>query len=299
MGASIICAASGPAGHQPGVLCPSGVRPGLPRAVVKVTGTTHTLLHKLVDTSLLLMADSSSAAALYYYEDVQGAQQGPFPAHQLRQWFDAGYLPVTTKCAPSFYGEVPTELQPISELWADPVADAFGGAAAAAASAAAAAAAAVVATAGKSGQLVAPHREVWGEDEDNELGAEEAYAHKDDRRDEQRISTPYDRPSGGRGGGGGKGKGDGKGDGKGGGKGGGKGKGKGKGDERPSLAFGGGKGMQVGKGGGDPGAPRSMAYKLRFEAAKAAGLGRVGGGTSTGGGMATTKNPWDGRRAGT
>ena len=223
------------------------------------------------------LVEARETASLWYYEDATGTQQGPFPASQLRQWYEAGYLPSATKCAGSFYGDVPvaSAFEAIDALWTDPVANAFGGPVVHSSVAAAGA------------PQYQEHQEEWGDDDELH---ESLTSCKEERRAERREATPYDRPSGNNSGGRRGGKGGGKGSGRGGGKGG------GKGDERPSLAFGGGKGK--GGDGGDPGAPRSLAYKLRYEAAKAAGLGRVGGGPTTGGGMATTRNPWDGRRAG-
>ena len=71
----------------------------------------------------------SAPASHWYYEDATGTQQGPFPASQLRQWYEAGYLPSATKCAGSFYGEVPVDsaFEPIDTLWTDPAANAFVG----------------------------------------------------------------------------------------------------------------------------------------------------------------------------
>lgn len=51
--------------------------------------------------------------------------QGPFGYTDMRAWLDAGYLPASTPCAPSFYGEVPTAFWPIVALYANPLADAF------------------------------------------------------------------------------------------------------------------------------------------------------------------------------
>ena len=212
----------------------------------------------------------------YYYIDAQGAQQGPFHARQMRTWFDVGYLPLSTLCAATQHGEMPvtTDMLPISNMWSDPAADAFGGVAN------------VVYSSTAIPTVSSAHHEVWA-DED----VPDCYPGKRNSQDSRRV-TPYERVHGrsgtgcssssgsanGKGGKGGRGGKDGKGG-------------------RISLAFGGG---GKGKGtGGDPGAPRSQAYKLRFEAAKAAGVGRPGGGPATGGGMATTRNPWDGRRVGT
>ena len=61
-----------------------------------------------------------ASAALWWYEDSAGTQQGPHPAASMRGWVDAGYMPPNTLVAPSYYGEVPAEMWPISALWSDP-----------------------------------------------------------------------------------------------------------------------------------------------------------------------------------
>ena len=71
-------------------------------------------------------ADELRFATLWYYEDQQLQLQGPFSSVDMRAWFTAGYLPPSaTRVAPSFYGEVPSELWPIAALWADPDTEAF------------------------------------------------------------------------------------------------------------------------------------------------------------------------------
>ena len=60
--------------------------------------------------------------------------------------------------------------------------------------------------------------------------------------------------------------------------------------------MGGGGGGKGGGGKGKGGKGNLPPHLLKYQAAKAAGLGMVGGGDATGGGMAETKNPWDGRR---
>ena len=64
-------------------------------------------------------------AGLFYYTDDAGSQQGPFAPAHMRAWMEAGYLLPQTKCAPSYYGEVPGEMWPISELWEHPADRAF------------------------------------------------------------------------------------------------------------------------------------------------------------------------------
>lgn len=201
-----------------------------------------------------------AAASIFYYTDTAGAVQGPFDRSTMHSWYAAGYLPLGTAVAPSLYGEVPEDFFPIRELWADGE-QAFGGAAA-------------VATAAASAAMLAPMSANGG--------ADDAASGNFESGSQRRAARPgpYDRPSidqGGRG----RGKG-GAGSGKGGasGKGGGAGKGRGSGGSK-----GGGKGDGNGKGGKPP-------HMMRFEAARAAGLGLVGGSTRTGGGMAETRNPW-------
>ena len=43
----------------------------------------------------------------------------------MRTWFTGGFIPPSTPVAPSYYGEVPAQLWPISALWAEPEAQAF------------------------------------------------------------------------------------------------------------------------------------------------------------------------------
>lgn len=65
-------------------------------------------------------------ATIWYYEDQRGEQQGPYPSQDMRAWLDAGYLPAgSTRIAASYYGEVPEQMWPIAELWADPASEAF------------------------------------------------------------------------------------------------------------------------------------------------------------------------------
>ena len=72
-------------------------------------------------------AGELSTASLFYYEDGSGQRQGPFPSASLRGWLDTGWLPPSTLVAASYYGEVPERMWPISELWEQPLRDAFGG----------------------------------------------------------------------------------------------------------------------------------------------------------------------------
>lgn len=60
-------------------------------------------------------------ASLWYYIDDSGTTQGPFASNALRGWFQAQFLPGTTRVAPSWYGEVPVEEEfaPIFALWPD------------------------------------------------------------------------------------------------------------------------------------------------------------------------------------
>ena len=213
-------------------------------------------------------AGELSTASLFYYEDGSGQRQGPFPSASLRGWLDTGWLPPSTLVAASYYGEVPERMWPISELWEQPLRDAFGGPLPA------------QPVAEGSGAAAAP-----AQPESTPSIEPAAIGPVRSSREGASRPAPYGRgggESGGRGGGGraGSGKGGGGGGKGGGGKGGG-GKGGGKG----------GKGGGGGKGRGPP------PHMLRYAAAKEAGLGRVGGGSDTGGGMSTTRDPWAGRRA--
>ena len=64
-------------------------------------------------------------ARFWYYADNDGLEQGPFGTAMMREWFEAGYLPVETRTAASYYGEVPHTLWQIAQLWDDPNAHAF------------------------------------------------------------------------------------------------------------------------------------------------------------------------------
>ena len=59
------------------------------------------------------------AASLWYYVDDGGEQRGPFDAATLEGWLAAGYFKPTTPMAASFYGEVPEEHTPASELFGE------------------------------------------------------------------------------------------------------------------------------------------------------------------------------------
>ena len=61
----------------------------------------------------------------YYVDATEGYLQGPFNAKQMREWLEAGYIPLETPVSPSHYGEVPTELWPLSVLWEAPLEQAF------------------------------------------------------------------------------------------------------------------------------------------------------------------------------
>ena len=71
-------------------------------------------------TSTTPPPDSASLryATLWYYSDATQTTQGPFDHTSMRAWYDAGYIAPTTPCAPSFYGEVPTDFWPVAELYA-------------------------------------------------------------------------------------------------------------------------------------------------------------------------------------
>ena len=62
---------------------------------------------------------------LWYYDDMNGIQQGPFSSIEMKSWVTAGYMPPTTKVAPSYYGEVPVTTWPIETIWKDPKSEAF------------------------------------------------------------------------------------------------------------------------------------------------------------------------------
>lgn len=64
-------------------------------------------------------------AVMWWYRDRSGAEQGPFPVDLMRAWLTAGYFDSTTPVAASYYGEVPWQMWPVSQLWADPAAQAF------------------------------------------------------------------------------------------------------------------------------------------------------------------------------
>ena len=62
-------------------------------------------------------AGDVGTAPFWYYVDNSGAQQGPFAVAHMHSWHAAGYLLPTTKMAASYYGEVPDEFWPLSELF--------------------------------------------------------------------------------------------------------------------------------------------------------------------------------------
>ena len=62
-------------------------------------------------------AGDVGTAPFWYYVDNSGAQQGPFAVAHMYSWHVAGYLLPTTKMAASYYGEVPDEFWPLSELF--------------------------------------------------------------------------------------------------------------------------------------------------------------------------------------
>jgi len=64
-------------------------------------------------------------AQLWYYRDNGGAEQGPYDTATMRAWYEADYLPDHTAMCPSYYGEVPAQMWSLSELYADPKAEAF------------------------------------------------------------------------------------------------------------------------------------------------------------------------------
>ena len=64
-------------------------------------------------------------AQLWYYEDVAGNQQGPFGVGAMSSWFADGFIPASTRVAPSFYGEVPATMWSIDTLWRAPEQEAF------------------------------------------------------------------------------------------------------------------------------------------------------------------------------
>jgi len=64
-------------------------------------------------------------AAMWWYCDSSGAEQGPYPVDLMRSWLTAGYFDAATHVAASYYGEVPSQMWPLSQLWADPAAQAF------------------------------------------------------------------------------------------------------------------------------------------------------------------------------
>ncbi|KAL1519832.1 hypothetical protein AB1Y20_023337 [Prymnesium parvum] len=206
-------------------------------------------------------AAGSLQSEFWYYQDNAGEQQGPMTTAQMRGWFDAGYLPESTRVAASYYGEVPEEMWPISELWSQPSAHAFGGGRPSAAVAAAPSGGGRGEGAeGRGGGRAGGRSGGGAERQAANVGPSPRPGAKQEGASRQK---PYDKPEkGGDSGKGGRGKGmDGKG----------KGKGKGKGD-------GGGKGE---KGGGRGPPP----HLLKYEAAKAARLGLVGGDQASGGCM--------------
>ena len=71
------------------------------------------------------LPSSLAHATLWYYDDVQLVRQGPFSSLDMRTWYSAGCLPTSTCVAPSWYGEVPVDLWPISTLWEEPESQAF------------------------------------------------------------------------------------------------------------------------------------------------------------------------------
>ena len=156
-------------------------------------------------------AGDVGTAPFWYYVDNSGAQQGPFAVAHMHSWHTAGYLLPTTKMAASYYGEVPDEFWPLSELFEASEQPFANGAAApaparsdAGASAAAPAAQPAAAAAGSGG----PARKAAA------AAAGPMPAHQQHK---QPRPAPYERPDGapargrgggkGRGGGGGKGKG--------------------------------------------------------------------------------------------
>ena len=72
-----------------------------------------------------LQASELLYATLWYYEDMAGCQQGPFASADMRTWFTCQYLPPSTRVAPTWYGEVPEVMWPISDLWDAPDEAAF------------------------------------------------------------------------------------------------------------------------------------------------------------------------------
>lgn len=69
-------------------------------------------------------AGDIETAAFWYYRDDGQQLRGPFSTAQLREWADAGYIRPTTSLAPSYYGEMPSQLWPLAALWERP-AEAF------------------------------------------------------------------------------------------------------------------------------------------------------------------------------
>ena len=217
-----------------------------------------------------------AAATLWFYADASGQTQGPFSVENMRQWFSAGYMPPSsTLCAPSFYGEVPSDMWLLSTLFPSD-ADVFGAASAAASSSA-------DAEQEQSAALQHQHaRAPAAQQKSAPIGPARSGG-----RGAPARAAPYARPSGsqdgadssaGKGGRGSGGKGGEKG---GGGKGGKGGKGKGKGE-----------------GMGDAISRRAPPHVLRFEAARSMQLGMIGGtGKATGGGMKEGRDVWSGRRA--
>ena len=64
-------------------------------------------------------------AAMWWYRDSGGADHGPYPVEQMRSWLAAGYFDGATKVAASYFGEVPEQTWPVSQLWANPAAQAW------------------------------------------------------------------------------------------------------------------------------------------------------------------------------
>lgn len=69
-----------------------------------------------------MAADGVRRADLWCYIDDGGSVQGPYASSAMRGWLIAGYLRLSTRVAPSSYGEMPeqTEFAEISALWSHP-----------------------------------------------------------------------------------------------------------------------------------------------------------------------------------
>lgn len=182
-------------------------------------------------------------ADLWYYQDNAGVQQGPMTTHQMRGWFDAGYLPVETLVAASFYGEVPEVMTAIAELWENPRIDAFGGQGSSVS-------ATDPATSSALADSRSPHDSTTSVKRETTVGPVP--------KPGSCRRTPYDKPSGAA---------------------------KEESSRRPNEKGRGGKGKgdrgRGGKGGGRGPPP----HVLKYEAAKSAQLGLIGGAKAVGGGM--------------